>query len=81
LHGLPALLRRPPLPSLPPELTVLPGWRQRRRVLQLWAVAGVLLLLRPYWPVRLLPGWVLGSILLWALTELVLCCWRPRRWS
>ena len=59
---------------------MLPGWRQRRRVLQLWAVAGVLLLLRPYWPVRLLPGWVLGSILLWALTELVLCCWRPRRW-
>ncbi|MFM7652539.1 MAG: hypothetical protein ACKO5M_06410 [Vulcanococcus sp.] len=74
------MLRIPPLVQLPAALTVLPGWRQRRRVLQLWAAAGALMLLRPLWPVRLLPGWVVGALLLWALTELVLCCWRPRRW-
>ncbi|MEY4297932.1 MAG: hypothetical protein RLZZ423_1111 [Cyanobacteriota bacterium] len=68
------------LTPLPPLLTTLPGWRQRRRVLQLWAVAGTLWLLRPLWPVRLLPGWVVGALLLWAIAELLLCCWRPRRW-
>jgi hypothetical protein len=77
LRKLPAL---PPLPPLPAELTHLPGWQQRRRVLQLWALAGVLMLLRPLWPVRLLPGWIVGGLLLWAVVELALCCWRPRRW-
>ena len=68
------------LPSLPPSLTVLPGWRQRRRGLQVWALAGVLMLLRPLWPLQLLPGWLVGSVLLWAVVELVLwACW-PRRW-
>ena len=76
--GLPALRS---LPSLPPELTQLPGWRQRRRVLQLWALVGSLMVLRPLWPVSLLPGWLVGLLLLWAVVELLLCCWRPRRWS
>jgi hypothetical protein len=75
------LLRSLPThPALPPELTVLPGWRQRRRLLQVWALAGAVMLLRPLWPVRLLPGWLVGALLLWAVLELVLCCWRPRRW-
>jgi hypothetical protein len=68
------------LPSLPPSLTVLPGWRQRRRVLQVWALVGVLMLLRPLWPLQLLPGWLVGSVLLWAVVELVLWAWWPRRW-
>ncbi|MFM2079873.1 MAG: hypothetical protein RLZZ124_249 [Cyanobacteriota bacterium] len=69
----------PPL-RLPPSLTQLPGWHQRRRVLRLWALAGMVLLLRPVWPVRLLPGWAVGGLLLWAVVELFLACWRPRRW-
>ena len=80
MRKLPALLQPPQLPQLPPELTHLPGWQQRRRVLQLWALAGVVMLLRPLWPVRLLPGWVVGGLLLWAVWELALCCWQPRRW-
>jgi hypothetical protein len=68
------------LPSLPPSLTVLPGWRQRRRVLQVWALVGVLMLLRPLWPLQLLPGWLVGSVLLWAVVELLLWAWWPRRW-
>ena len=75
--GLP-LLRR--LPSLPQELTQLPGWRQRRRVLQLWAMLAAVLLLRSFWPVRLVPGWWVGALLLWAVAELLRCCWWPRRW-
>lgn len=65
---------------LPPALTVLPGWRQRRRLLQVWAAAGLLILLRPLWPLRLLPGWVVGAVLLWAVLELLLWAWWPRRW-
>ena len=65
---------------LPPALTVLPGWRQRRRLLQVWAAAGLLILLRPLWPLRLLPGWVVGAVLLWGVVELVLWAWWPRRW-
>ena len=77
---MPLLRSLPTLPALPPELTVLPGWRQRRRLLQVWALAGAVMLLRPLWPVRLLPGWLVGALLLWAVLELVLFCWRPRRW-
>jgi hypothetical protein len=43
-------------------------------------VAGVLMLLRPLWPLQLLPGWLVGSVLLWAVVELVLWAWWPRRW-
>jgi hypothetical protein len=71
---------RSSLPALPPELTVLPGWQQRRRVLRLWAAAGLLLLLRSLWPVRLLPGWVVAGLLLWAIAELLVLAWWPRRW-
>ena len=67
------------LPPLPPELTVLPGWRQRRRVCVLWAASGVLMLLRPLWPIRLLPGWMVAGLLLWAIAELLLLVWWPRR--
>lgn len=75
-----ALPQLPRLPALPPELTSLPGWRQRRRVLLLWALAAGLLVLRQQWPVLLLPGWVVGGLLLWAVLELLRCCWWPRRW-
>jgi hypothetical protein len=70
----------PRLPALPPSLTQLPGWRQRRRLLQVWALAGGLILLRPLWPLRALPGWLVGAVLLWAVLELVLWAWKPRRW-
>jgi hypothetical protein len=38
------------------------------------------LLLRPWMPFLLLPGWVVGGLLLWAVLELLLWIWRPRRW-
>ena len=44
----------------------------RRRVLQVWALAGLLMLLRPLWPQQLLPGWLVGGVLLWAVVELLL---------
>ena len=75
-----ALPGLPPLPPLPPSLTVLPGWRQRRRLLQVWALAGLLVALRPLWPLQLLPGWVVGAALLWAVVELLIWAWWPRRW-
>ncbi|MCT0224540.1 hypothetical protein [Synechococcus sp. CS-1328] len=72
--------RLPSLPPLPPLLTTLPGAAQRRRTLQIWAAAGVVLLLRPYPPFRWLPGWSVGLLLLWAVVELLRwACW-PRRW-
>jgi hypothetical protein len=49
-------------------------------MLQVWAAAGLLILLRPLWPLRLLPGWVVGAVLLWAVVELLLWAWWPRRW-
>ena len=68
------------LPPLPPLLRTLPGWNQRRRALQVLAAAGLVLLLRPWWPVSLLPGWLVGLLLLWAVGELLRwSCW-PRRW-
>lgn len=68
------------VPPLPPSLTLQPGWRQRRRLLQVWALAGVVMLLRAHWPLRLLPGWLVGALLLWALLELLCWVWWPRRW-
>ncbi len=70
----------PSLPPLPPSLSTLPGWQQRRRALQVLAVAGLVMLLRPYWPVVLLPGWVVGGLLIWAAFELIRWAWWPRRW-
>jgi hypothetical protein len=68
------------LPPLPPLLRTLPGWNQRRRALQVLTAAGLVLLLRPWWPVSLLPGWLVGLLLLWAVGELLRwSCW-PRRW-
>jgi hypothetical protein len=29
----------------------------------------------------LLPGWLVGLVLLWTVVELVLWAWWPRRWS
>jgi len=69
------------LPTLPPSLTSLPGWRQRRRALTALAAAGLMLLLRPWWPFVLLPGWLVGLVLLWTVVELVMWAWWPRRWS
>ncbi len=54
----------PSLPPLPPLLRTLPGWRQRRRALQVLAAAGLVMVLRPWWPVSLLPGWLVGLLLL-----------------
>jgi hypothetical protein len=28
----------------------------------------------------LLPGWLVGGVLLWAVVELVFWAWWPRRW-
>ena len=38
------------------------------------------MLLRPLWPQQLLPGWLVGGVLLWAVVELLLWAWWPRRW-
>ena len=64
------------LPSLPPYLSTLPGAEQRLRALRVLAVSGLVLLLRPFWPLSWLPGWVVGALLLWTIGELVL--WRKR---
>jgi hypothetical protein len=58
----------------------LPGSGQRQRLLRVWALAGLTMVLRPWLPFNLLPGWVVGGLLLWAVLELVLCVWWPRRW-
>jgi hypothetical protein len=58
----------------------LPGSRQRRRALQVLALAGLTWLLRPWLPFQLLPGWVVGALVLWALLELLRWIWRPQRW-
>jgi len=73
-------LARLPRPVLPTALTTLPGAGQRLRLLRLWAAAAVLLLLRSLWPLRLLPGWVVGLLLVWALLETLRWLWWPRRW-
>lgn len=76
-------MRLPSAPSLrlPPWLDGLPGSRQRRRALTVLAVAGGVMLLRSRWPLILLPGWVVGGLLLWGVIELVRWAWWPRRWS
>ncbi|MEB3306807.1 MAG: hypothetical protein VKK98_01505 [Cyanobacteriota bacterium] len=70
----------PPLPPLPASLTTLPGWRQRRRALRFLAIAGLVMLLRPYWPLVLLPGGWVGGLLIWTSFELIRWAWWPRRW-
>ena len=83
------LMRLPRLPllaalaerfPLPPWLSTLPGSGQRLRTLRAWALAGGVLLLRPYFPLNFLPGWVVGALLLWAIVELLGWIWWPRRW-
>jgi hypothetical protein len=68
------------LPSLPPALSRLPGSAQRLRALAALVLAAVVFLLRPLSPFRLAPGWLVGALLLWALAEVLLLLWRPRRW-
>lgn len=63
-----------------PSLTFLPGARQRRRLLVLLLACGLLVLLRPYWPLNLLPGWSVGLLPLWTVLELVRLAWWPQRW-
>jgi hypothetical protein len=67
-------------PSLPPSFSTLPGSGQRLRTLAAAALAAVVVLLRPLPPFRLLPGWLVGALLLWALAEALGWIWRPRRW-
>ena len=50
------------LPSLPPYLSTLPGAEQRLRALRVLAVSGLVLLLRPFWPLSWLPGWVAAAL-------------------
>jgi hypothetical protein len=72
--------RLPRPPALPPLLAHLPGAAQRRRALALAALAGLVLLLRPWPPFQWLPGWVVGLLLLAAVAELLRWLWWPRRW-
>jgi hypothetical protein len=44
------------------------------------ALAILVLLLRPWPPMLWLPGWCVGGLGLWALVEMMLWIWRPRRW-
>jgi hypothetical protein len=78
------LLRRTferlPRPALPAALTTLPGAEQRLRLLRVWAAAGLLMVMRSLWPLRLLPGWVVGLLLVWALLETLRWLWWPRRY-
>lgn len=75
-----ALLRRIRDLDLPPAWSTLPGASQRRRLLALLLTCGLLVLLRPYWPLNLLPGWTVGALLLWTVLELLRLAWWPRRW-
>jgi hypothetical protein len=67
-------------PVLPPYLSSLPGSGQRLRALRVLGLAALVLLLRPWLPFSWLPGWVVGSLLAWALLELCGWVWWPRRW-
>lgn len=71
---------RLPRPALPAALTTLPGAKQRLRLLRVWAAAGLLMVMRSLWPLRLLPGWVVGLLLVWALLETLRWLWWPRRY-
>ena len=73
-------MRLPSLPALPPLFDRLPGAGQRRRAVVVSAVAVLTLLLRPLWPLRLLQGWCVGLLLLWATLELLRWRWWPHRW-
>ncbi len=73
-------LPRPPRLPLPPLFSRFPGAGQRRRAGLAAALAGLVLLLRPWPPFQLLPGWVVGLLLLWAALELLRWLWWPRRW-
>jgi len=42
---------------------------------------GLVVLLRSWWPLIWLPGWLVGLLLLWALGELLRWIWWPRRWN
>jgi hypothetical protein len=44
------------------------------------AMGATVMLLRPYGPVVLLPGWLVGALLLWGVWELLCWAWWPRRW-
>jgi hypothetical protein len=52
----------------------------RRRAAAVAVAALLVWLLRPWPPLQALPGWVVGGLLLWALVEVLLWQWRPRRW-
>ncbi len=69
------------LRPLPPYLSSLPGAPQRLRALRVLAAVGLVVLLRSWWPLIWLPGWLVGLLLLWALGELLRWIWWPRRWN
>ena len=83
LHGLP-MRRFLPFDSLRASLRSWgadrPGVGQRRRAAVVVVAALLVLLLRPWPPLQGLPGWCVGGLLLWALVEVLLWQWRPRRW-
>jgi hypothetical protein len=90
----PVRLPLPPRPSLPdrfrqasalpaalrPLLRDIPGAGQRRRALAALVLAILVLLLRPWPPMVWLPGWCVGGLGLWALVEVLIWLWHPRRW-
>jgi hypothetical protein len=57
-----------------------PGVAQRRRATAVAVAALLVWLLRPWPLLQALPGWCVGGLLLWALVEVLLWQWRPRRW-
>lgn len=74
---LPAALERPWQRFRSGRSPLLP---QRLRTGAALVLAFGVWLLRPLPLLRQLPGWVVGALLLWALIELALLAWRPRRW-
>ena len=62
-------------------LAQMPPWQLQRRRAAVAVGLGLLSwLLRPWPPMVLLPGWVVGGLLLWGAIELWLLAWRPQRW-
>ena len=58
-----------------------PGCWQRRRTGLAVVVCGVVWGFRWLWPLQLVPGWVVVSLVIWAGLELIVLLRHPHRWS
>jgi len=84
----PTLPPRLTIPLLPASLRAwgrawlleFPGAAQRRRAVAAASLAVLVVVVRPWPPFRALPGWCVAALLLWAVIEVALWQWRPRRW-